>query len=72
MQRLGVQSLNSSFAAQRDFISKFYPFIGNENIEELMNQFETAKRHISRNGNIKIVMTHFALSATKFIKPIKR
>ncbi len=72
LQNMGVGELNISLNSQRDFISKFFPYINSSNIEQLIEQFERAAFHLSRNGNAKIVMTHFALSVTKLVNPLKK
>lgn len=71
MENIGMPQLNNSYKEKRDFIIKFYPFISSKNIESLIANFEEASFHLSRNGHIKIVMTHFALSITKLISPKK-
>lgn len=71
MENIGLGILNLAFREKRDFINKFFPFITAKNIEQLISELEKAAFHISRNGNIKIVMTHFALSITKLINPTK-
>ena len=50
------------------FLRKFAPFIGNENVEFLLDEIERAMRQITQNGNPTIVFTHFALSVSKQIR----
>ena len=50
------------------FCGKFAPFIGNENVEFLLDEIERAMRQITQNGNPTIVFTHFALSVSKQIR----
>lgn len=71
MKNIGLEALNLAFKEKREFIDNFFPFITAKNIEQLISEFEKASFHLSRNGNIKIIMTHFALSITKLINPTK-
>ena len=44
------------------------PFIGNENVEFLLDEIERAMRQLTQHGNPTIVFTHFALSGSKQIR----
>jgi hypothetical protein len=50
-----------------DFCVKFAPFIAGHNVENLLAEMETALEQLRRNGNANIVLTHFALAASKQI-----
>lgn len=63
----GAGQLCYLWGEEADFCRKFAPFIGNENIEPLLAQVETALAQISQNGNPTIVFTHFALCVSKMI-----
>lgn len=63
----GVQQVCYLWGEEADFCRKFAPFIGNDNIEPLLCQIETALAQISQNGSPIIVFTHFALSVSKLI-----
>ena len=52
---------------EADFCQKFAPFIGNQNIEPLIEQIEQALQQINQNGNPRIVFTHFALAISKLV-----
>ena len=52
------------------FCRNFAPFIGNQNIESLVAEAESAMAQIRQNGNPTIVFTHFALSVSKMIKKL--
>ena len=56
---------------EKEFCEKFSPFIGSANIEPLIGEIETARMQIARNGNPKMVFTHFALSVSKRIKRLQ-
>lgn len=71
MQSLGESSLNLSFGKDRDFISKFAPFVNNKTIEPLVSEFSTMKRDILMNGNASIVLSHFALTISKIFSMAK-
>ena len=71
MENIGLPELNISNKSERGFISKFYPYVSSQNIEQLIDNLEKASFDLYRNGNPKIVMTHFALSTTKLISPLK-
>lgn len=66
-ETINVKSLNTSYSFKREFLNNFHPFINNSNIESLIENFEIAYFQITRNGNIKIIMTHFVLNITKLI-----
>lgn len=63
----GVQEVCYLWGEEADFCRKFAPFIGNDNIEPLLCEIETALAQISQNGSPIIVFTHFALSVSKMI-----
>ena len=59
------------YGEEAEFCTKFAPFIGSRNIEPVMEEIETARMQIARNGNPKIVFTHFALAVSKMIKRLQ-
>ena len=59
------------YGEEEDFCRKFAPFISSRNIEPIMDETETARMQIARNGNPKIVFTHFALAVSKMIKRLQ-
>lgn len=67
---IGMSSISNSFSYETEFISKFTPYIHYKNIELLTIEFEKAQFDLSRNGNPKIVVTHFTLAISKLIKRI--
>jgi DNA polymerase-3 subunit delta' len=52
---------------EADFSSKFHPFINQENIYSLADEFNNAYSHIEANGNAKIVFLDLALKITRLI-----
>lgn len=66
----GLGTIGGLWGEEADFCRKFAPFIGNGNIEPLVEEVETALRQITQNGNPTIVFTHFALDVSKMIKKL--
>jgi DNA polymerase-3 subunit delta' len=71
MLHAGLGQISYLWGEEAQFCQKFAPFIGNENIEQIIEQIELARRQISQNGNAKIVFTHFALAVSKMIRRLK-
>lgn len=65
VQSLGESNLNLSIGEDREFISKFAPFVNEKTVEPLVNEFSIMKRDILMNGNPSIVLSHFALTVSK-------
>ena len=55
-------------AEERDFLNKFARFINNQNITELMTEFNEAHYHLERNANAKILFADLVIKLTKLIK----
>jgi len=53
---------------ERDFLNKFAKFINNNNISDLMEEFDRSFYHLERNANAKILFTDLVIKLTKFIK----
>jgi DNA polymerase-3 subunit delta' len=54
-----------------DFCKKFAPFVHNANIEALTAETDRALGDVARNGNPKILFTHYALTVSKLINKMK-
>lgn len=67
MLSAGLENISYLWGQERNFCMKFAPFVGNWNIERLVEENTSALLHISQNGNPKIVFTHYALSVSKLI-----
>lgn len=50
------------------FSKKFHPFINQENIYQLADEFNIAYSHVEANGNAKIIFLDLALKVTKLIR----
>ena len=67
MLHAGLGAISYLWGEERDFCVKFAPFIGNQNIEILVEEIERAMLQIQQNGSPRIVFTHFALAVSKQI-----
>ena len=67
MIHAGLGAISYLWGEEADFCRKFAPFIGNQNIEILVGEIETAMMQIAQNGAPRIVFTHFALAVSKQI-----
>ena len=71
MLHAGLGSISYLWGAEAEFCNKFAPFIGNQNVEFILNEIELAMRQVTQNGNAKIIFTHFALAVSKTINRLK-
>ena len=71
MLHAGLGSISYLWGEEAKFCQNFAPFIGNQNIEYLISEIETAMRQVSQNGNSRIIFTHFALAVSKQINRLK-
>ena len=71
MLHAGVGRISYLWGEEAKFCNNFAPFIGNQNIEILISEIESAMRQINQNGNARIVFTHFALAVSKQINRLK-
>ena len=67
MLHAGLGSISYLWGEEAAFCSKFAPYIGNQNIEILVDDIERAMAQIAQNGSPRIVFTHFALAVSKQI-----
>ena len=71
MLHAGLGSISYLWGEEAKFCNNFAPFIGNQNIEFLIGEIESAMRQIGQNGNARIVFTHFALAVSKQINRLR-
>lgn len=71
MLHAGLGSISYLWGEEASFCNKFAPFIGNQNIELLISEIESAMRQINQNGNARIIFTHFALAVSKQINRLR-
>ena len=67
MLHAGLGSISYLWGEEEAFCKRFAPFIGNQNIEPLVEEIERAMLQIAQNGSPRIVFTHFALAVSKHI-----
>ena len=67
MNYLGEDHVNLK-NEEKEFLKKFARFINNQNITELMNEFNDSIYHIERNANAKILFSDLVIRLTKLIK----
>lgn len=65
---IGMPQLTFTYSYEKQFISKFHPYVHHQNIEKLIEEFEKCNYHLSQNVNSKTVFTHFTLAISKLIK----
>lgn len=68
MYNLGLKELAYSYGSEHDFVSNFQKVITKHNIDAVLNEFTLANRDLQQNGNVKIVITHFALSLSAALR----
>ena len=71
MMHAGLASISYLWGEELKFCRNFAPFIGNQNIEILVEEIERAMLQIQQNGSPRIVLTHFALAVSKQINRLK-
>ena len=63
----GVAEASYLWGEEADFCSKFSPYIGSENIEQIIELLEEALRRLRQNGDPRIVLSYFALATSRYI-----
>ena len=71
MVSMGMENVAYLYGKELDFCQKFAPFVNNRNIEALAAETQRTAGDIARNGNPKIVFTHYALTVSKLITRLK-
>ena len=71
MLHAGLGSISYLWGEEEKFCRNFAPYIGNQNIEILVEEIERAMLQISQNGAPRIVFTHFALAVSKQINRLQ-
>ncbi|HOO19374.1 MAG TPA: DNA polymerase III subunit delta, partial [Paludibacteraceae bacterium] len=65
---LNEPALNYMTSFEKDFSLGFSPFINEQNVEELMNEFALAENHIERNVNPKMVFFDLLMNVVRLLK----
>lgn len=60
--------LNYQTEAERNFSSKFAPFIHENNVERMMDELSKAEQQIAQNGNAKIIFFDLCLQMIVLVK----
>ena len=60
--------MNYQTEAEKNFSSKFAPFIHENNVERMMNELEKAEQQITQNGNAKIIFFDLCLQMIVLVK----
>ena len=63
----GVAEASYLWGEEADFCTKFSPYIGSENIEQILELLEEALRRLRQNGDPRIVFSYFALATSRHI-----
>lgn len=72
MLHAGLGSISYLWGEEEKFCRNFAPYIGNQNIEVLVEEIERAMTQIMQNGSPRIIFTHFALAVSKQINRLQR
>ncbi len=67
IRHAGLEQLCYTWGDEATFCQRFSPFIGNENIEFLVEECERAIAELSQSANPTILFTHFALKVSREI-----
>ena len=68
LMHLQVDSLLTLNASEREFTVKFFPFINERNVIDLIELFDRSRRDIAGNGNAKIVFFDMAVRTIMLIR----
>ena len=68
LRHLQVDSLLTLNASEREFTVKFFPFINERNVIDLIELFDRSRRDIAGNGNAKIVFFDMAVRTIMLIR----
>jgi len=61
VMHLHEERLITLSAAERQFVTKFYPFINEKNVADMIKSFDRARNEIAANGNAKIILFDLAV-----------
>ncbi len=68
INHLQVSELSSMSDVEHAFVQKFYPFINEKNVEDLIALFDRSRRDIAANGNAKIVFFDVAVRTIMYLR----
>lgn len=67
MTGIGMEQLGYVDPGREQFCRNFAPYVSHLTIEPFVEEFESLLSQIGRNGNPKILFTHFAMTISKII-----
>jgi DNA polymerase-3 subunit delta' len=65
---LGCSEMNYQTTKEKNFSTKFAPFIHDGNVEKMMNELAKAEQQITQNGNAKIIFFDLCLQMIVLVK----
>ncbi len=68
VMHLHVDSLLTLSAAERGFVDRFFPFINEKNVVDMIELFNRSRRDIAGNGNAKIIFFDLAVRVIMLIR----
>ena len=68
MMNCNVNPLALLTQKEQEFSSRFFPFINNENVYQIVDELNKAQYHIESNGNDKIIFLDLSLKLIKLIR----
>lgn len=68
---INMRQLTHTTPQSEKFVEKFAPYVNHLTIEPFVKEFELLLRHISQNGNAKILFADFALRVSKILNLVK-
>ncbi len=68
IRNLQENGLNYMTSYEADFSQRFSPFINERNVEDIMNEFALAEKHIEQNVNAKMVFFDLTLKIIMLLK----
>lgn len=68
LMHLHDERLLNMSAAEHQFVAKFYPFINEKNVEDMIAMFDRARTEIAGNGSAKIVLFDVAVRIIMLIR----
>ncbi|MDE6436000.1 MAG: DNA polymerase III subunit delta, partial [Muribaculaceae bacterium] len=68
LTHLHMPELLTLDSRETEFVARFFPFINEKNVEDLIRLFDDARRDIAANGNAKIVFFDLAVRVIMLIR----
>lgn len=68
VMHLHVDQLLTLSTAEREFVNRFFPFINEKNVVDMIELFDRSRRDIAANGNAKIIFFDLAVRVIILIR----